>query len=99
MSSAATDVGLREATLRGLRLKRKELPTVWLYDEHGSQLYDEGRRLPEYSLPGRERAILSTRSFEIAALTRARLLVELGAGGARNTRTLLAALAATLARS
>src|ERR1051326_2305423 len=98
MSSAATDVGLREATLRGLRLKRKELPTVWLYDERGSQLYDQVTRLPEYYLPGRERAILSTRSFEIAALTRARMLVELGAGNARNTRLLLDALAATLER-
>src|SRR5919198_1615418 len=98
MSSAATAVGLREATLRGLCLKRKSLPTVWLYDERGSQLYDEVTRLPEYYLPGRERAILSTHSFDIAALTRARTLVELGAGNARNTRLLLDALAPTLER-
>jgi L-histidine Nalpha-methyltransferase len=98
MSSAATDVGLREATLRALRLKRKELPTLWLYDVRGSQLYEKVTRLPEYYLPGREREILSTHSFEIAALTRARMLVELGAGNARNTRFLLDALATTLER-
>ena len=80
MSSSATDVDLREATLRGLRLKRKELPTLWLYDVRGSQLYEKVTQLPEYYLPAREREILSTYAFEIAALTRARTLVELGAG-------------------
>ena len=98
MSSAATRVGLHEATLRGLQLEPKELPTVWLYDEQGSQLYEDVTRLPEYYLPRREREILSARSAEIAALTRARMLVELGAGNARNTRFLLDALAATLER-
>jgi L-histidine Nalpha-methyltransferase len=98
MSRSATDVGLREATLRALRLKRKELPTLWLYDARGSQLYEKVTRLPEYYLPGREREILSTHSFEIAALTRAGMLVELGAGNARNTRLLLDALATTLER-
>ena len=98
MSSSATDVDLREATLRGLRLKRNELPTLWLYDVRGSQLYEKVTQLPEYYLPGREREILSTYAFEIAALTRARTLVELGAGNARNTRLLLDALASTVER-
>jgi L-histidine Nalpha-methyltransferase len=98
MSNSATDVDLREATLQGLRLKRKELPTLWLYDVRGSQLYEKVTQLPEYYLPGREREILSTYASEIAALTRARTLVELGAGSARNTRLLLDALASTLER-
>jgi L-histidine N-alpha-methyltransferase len=98
MASAATQVGLREATLRGLQGKPKELPTVWLYDERGSQLYEEITRLPEYYLPRREREILRARSPKIAARTQARTLVELGAGNASRTRLLLDALAPTLER-
>ncbi len=98
MASAATDVGLRDATLRGLRREPKQLPTVWLYDERGSQLYEEITRLPGYYLPRREREILRTRSSEIAARTQARTLVELGAGNAQRTRLLLDALAPTLER-
>src|SRR3954451_681400 len=98
MASSATDVGLREATLRGLRRERKELPTVWLYDERGSRLYEEITRLAEYYLPRREREILRAHSPEIARRTHARTLVELGAGNASRTRLLLDALAPTLER-
>ena len=98
MASAAMHLGLREATLEGLQRKPKELPTVWLYDKRGSQLYEEITRLPEYYLPRREREILRARSPEIALRTHARTLVELGAGNASRTRLLLDALAATLER-
>src|SRR4051812_46249109 len=98
MASAAIDAGLREATLRGLEREPKELPTVWLYDERGSRLYEEITRLPEYYLPRREREILRARSPEIAGRTRARTLVELGAGNASRTRLLLDALGPTLGR-
>jgi L-histidine Nalpha-methyltransferase len=98
MASAAIEAGLREATLRGLEREPKELPTVWLYDERGSRLYEEITRLPEYYLPRREREILRLHSPEIAAETRARMLVELGAGNASRTRLLLDALAPTLER-
>src|SRR5215212_4865229 len=98
MASAALHVGLRDATLDGLQRKPRELPTVWLYDKRGSQLYEEITRLPEYYLPRREREILRARSPEIAVRTHARTLVELGAGNASRTRLLLDALAATLER-
>ena len=61
MASAATEVGLREATRRGLQREPKELPTIWLYDERGSQLYEQITRLPDYYLPRREREILHAR--------------------------------------
>jgi L-histidine N-alpha-methyltransferase len=67
----------------------KELPTVWLYDERGSRLYDEITRLPEYYLPRREAEILSACAAEIADRTRARTLVELGAGTAKKIRLVL----------
>jgi L-histidine Nalpha-methyltransferase len=83
---------LDEATRRGLQADPKQLPTVWLYDERGSELYEEITRLPEYYLPRREREILRGRAAEIARRTQAQTLVELGAGSARNTRILLDAL-------
>ena len=92
MASTAIHDELQEATLRGLQREPKQLPTIWLYDERGSRLYEEITRLPEYYLPRREREILRVRASTIAEQTRARTLVELGAGGARNTRLLLDAL-------
>src|ERR687883_1023051 len=94
MPSTALEPALYEATRRGLRAEPRQLPTVWLYDERGSRLYEEITRLPEYYLPRREREILRDRAAAIAGRTRARTLVELGAGGARNTRLLLDALEA-----
>jgi L-histidine N-alpha-methyltransferase len=90
MPSAATGPpALYEATHRGLHAEPKELPTLWLYDDWGSQLYERITRLPEYYLPRREGEILVARAAEIATRTRARTLVELGAGTSGNTRLLL----------
>jgi L-histidine Nalpha-methyltransferase len=83
---------LYEATRRTLQSEPKELPPVWLYDERGSLLYEEITRLPDYYLPRREAEILRARAGEIGDRTRARTLVELGSGGAKNTRLLLDAL-------
>ena len=80
---------LYEETLRSLRADVKALPPVWLYDERGSRLYDEITRLPDYYLPRRESEILRDRASAIAKRTRARTLVELGAGSANNIRLLL----------
>jgi L-histidine N-alpha-methyltransferase len=92
MPSARTEPALYEATRRGLKAEPKQLPTVCLYDERGSRLYEEITRLPEYYLPRREREILRARAAQIAARIQARTLVELGAGAAKNTRLLLEAL-------
>jgi L-histidine N-alpha-methyltransferase len=88
-----TVVHLYEATRAGLEAVPKELPPVWLYDERGSLLYEEITRLPDYYLPRREAEILRDHADEIAELTNARTLVELGSGDSRNTRFLLDALA------
>jgi L-histidine N-alpha-methyltransferase len=84
-----------EATRLSLQAEPKELPAVWLYDERGSRLYEEITCLPAYYLPRREGEILSERAPEIARLTQASTLAELGAGSANNTRLLLDALEAT----
>jgi L-histidine N-alpha-methyltransferase len=95
MTSAPTaDLRLRlhDATVNGLHADPKELPTLWLYDERGSRLYDEVTRLPDYYLPRREREILRAHAKAIAKRIRPRTLIELGAGSATNTRLLLDAL-------
>jgi L-histidine N-alpha-methyltransferase len=83
---------LHDETFRSLHAEVKALPAVWLYDAHGSRLYEEITRLSEYYLPLREGEILRARAGEIAARTQARTLVELGAGSAKNIRVLLDAV-------
>jgi L-histidine Nalpha-methyltransferase len=91
---------LYEATLRSLQAEVKELPAVWLYDERGSRLYEGITRLRDYYLPRCEGEILRARAAAIASHTQAGILVELGAGNAKNIRLLLDALesAGTLER-
>ena len=85
---------LYDATFWSLRSTPRELPAVWLYDERGSNLFDEITRLPEYYPTCAEREILMARAGEIAERTRGRTLVELGAGTSEKTLLLLDALSA-----
>jgi L-histidine N-alpha-methyltransferase len=78
----------------GLCARPKELPPKWFYDGEGSRLFEAITELPEYYPTRRERAILRAHADEIAALTRAETLVELGSGTSEKTRLLLDALAA-----
>ena len=91
---------LRSDAYRGLTSNPKELPPKWFYDDRGSQLFDAITRLPEYYPTRTERAILASRSDEIARVTAADTLVELGSGTSEKTRLLLDALrsAGTLTR-
>jgi len=77
---------------RGLRSEPKDIPPKWFYDDRGSQLFDDITRLPEYYPTRCERAILRARAGEIARITRADTLVELGSGTSDKTRILLDAL-------
>lgn len=91
---------LRADVRRGLTAEPKWLPPKWFYDARGSELFEEITRLPEYYPTRAEQEILTRRAPEIAALTRARTLAELGSGSSRKTRLLLDALttAGTLTR-
>jgi L-histidine N-alpha-methyltransferase len=82
-----------EADVRaGLTARPKTLPPKWFYDARGSRLFDEITRLPEYYPTRRERQVLEQRAGEIAALTGADTLLELGSGTSEKTRLLLDAL-------
>ena len=84
----------------GLTASPKTLPPKWFYDARGSVLFDEITRLPDYYPTRCEREVLAERSAEIAELTAADTLVELGSGTSEKTRLLLDALrdAGTLRR-
>jgi L-histidine N-alpha-methyltransferase len=73
----------------GLVASPKRLSPVWFYDERGSALFDEITRLPEYYPTRCERALLQAHAAEIAELTGADTLVELGSGTSDKTRVLL----------
>jgi L-histidine N-alpha-methyltransferase len=92
--------GLADDVLDGLTRPFKELPPKHLYDARGAELFDRICEQPEYYPTRTERAILEARAGDIAALTGAAELVELGSGTAAKTRILLQALgeAGTLRR-
>jgi dimethylhistidine N-methyltransferase len=91
---------LRADVLGGLAAPPRTLPPKWFYDKRGSDLFEQITRLPEYYPTRAEQEILTRRAPEIAALTRAATLIELGSGSSRKTRLLLDALTAggTLSR-
>lgn len=78
----------------GLTATPRTLPSKYLYDARGSQLFDEITRLPEYYPTRAETAILERYAEDIAAATGAETLVELGSGTSEKTRLLLDALEA-----
>jgi L-histidine N-alpha-methyltransferase len=84
--------GLRSDVLTGLTATPKTLPPKWFYDARGSELFERITRLEEYYPTRAEAEVLADRADEIAALTGAHTLVELGSGSSEKTRLLLDAL-------
>ncbi len=78
----------------GLTQPLKELPPKHLYDDRGSELFDEICALPEYYPTRTERAILRSCTAEVVAHSGAAELVELGSGTAAKTRLILEAMQA-----
>jgi len=83
---------LADDVLDGLTRPFKELPPKHFYDARGAELFDRICELPEYYPTRVERSILERDATELAALTGAAELVELGSGTASKTRVLLDAL-------
>lgn len=71
---------------------QKRLPPKYLYDDLGSALFEAITHLPEYGLCRAERRLLAAHAGEVAQLSQARTVVELGSGSATKTQVLLAAL-------
>jgi L-histidine N-alpha-methyltransferase len=87
-----SDQSLREDVRTGLTAEAKWLPPKWFYDARGSELFEEITRLPEYYPTRVERAVLVEHATDIASLTGAKTLIELGSGSSDKTRLLLDAL-------
>lgn len=75
--------------IQGLTHSPKFLQPKYFYDDRGSQLFEEICQLPEYYLTRTETAILKQYSGDIAKLTGACELVELGSGSSTKTRIIL----------
>jgi L-histidine Nalpha-methyltransferase len=85
---------LRADARTGLTAYPKWLPPKWFYDARGSELFERITRLAEYYPTRAEREVLLVRAAEVAEVTAARTLVELGSGSSEKTRLLLHALRA-----
>jgi dimethylhistidine N-methyltransferase len=81
------------AVEEGLCEDPKSLPCRFLYDEVGSEIFEEICDLPEYYLTRTEHALLERHADEIAArLPNPVALAELGSGSSSKTRLLIEAL-------
>lgn len=83
---------LADDVLDGLTKPFKELPPKHFYDARGAELFDQICDLPEYYQTRTERSILQGAAAQLAGMTAAAELVELGSGTAAKTRVLLDAL-------
>ena len=90
----SAEAALVQDVRQGLGAPPLTLPPKWLYDDEGSRLFDEITRLPEYYPTEAEREVLLDRADEIAALSGATTLVELGSGTSDKTHALLRAFKA-----
>ena len=90
------DPQFRADVIDGLRGPRRAIPARWLYDERGSELFDEITRLPEYYPTRIETEVLEQCRGDVAKRVGAgAAVIEFGAGSATKTPLLLEAIAAS----
>jgi L-histidine N-alpha-methyltransferase len=83
----------REDVLQGLAGAQKSLPSRWLYDPRGCELFEQITTLPEYYPTRTETAILTEHAAELAEFCgSAAHLVEYGAGAGIKTEIVVGAL-------
>nr|WP_315459076.1 L-histidine N(alpha)-methyltransferase [uncultured Sphingorhabdus sp.] len=93
MSEHIVDHQFREDVLAGLRGPRRAIPARWLYDERGSELFDDITRLPEYYPTRTETALLQSCRADLAKRVGPQTaVIEFGAGSATKTPLLLEAI-------
>ncbi len=88
------DRAFRQDVLKGLRQRQKAIPARWLYDDAGSQLFEDITEVAEYYPTRAETEVLTARGEEFAELIGAgRAVVEFGSGSSVKTPLLLSAIA------
>ena len=91
--STTAPMKMCEAVKEGLDSANRSLPTRFLYDRTGSELFEQITELPEYYLTRTEQAILQQFGSEIAEEAGANaMLIEFGSGSSLKTRLLIEAL-------
>lgn len=94
LDEAGVDRAFRADVLEGMKQPQKAIPARWLYDDAGSQLYEDITQVPEYYPARAETEILETRGSEFAtAIGSGRAVVEFGSGSSVKTPALLRAIA------
>jgi len=84
----------RSHVVEGLSRLQKTIPCRWLYDERGSDLFEEITRLEDYYPTRAETAILRARQLELRQFVGlGAILIEYGAGAGVKTELVLDALA------
>ena len=91
--AASPPTGMLEDVRWGLSQPQKQLPSKYFYDTRGSELFEAITELPEYYPTRTETGLLKTPVSGWVTEMAPASLVELGAGSARKTRILLAAMA------
>jgi L-histidine Nalpha-methyltransferase len=89
LTPADARAALRADVLLGFTARPKKLPPKYFYDARGSALFEQITALPEYFPTRTEAALLAAHVDEIAALSGAATVVELGSGSSAKTRLLL----------
>ena len=93
LDEQGVDRAFRADVLEGLRHDQKAIPARWLYDDAGSQLFEDITRIPEYYPTRAETEILTVRGGEFAeAIGADRAVVEFGSGSSVKTPLLLRAI-------
>jgi len=79
--------------LDGLDDDQKHIPSIWLYDRRGSELFEEITEVAEYYPTRTETRLLAGLAPELESeIGGVHSLVEIGSGSSRKTRLLLAAM-------
>ncbi len=87
------DTAFRSDVLDGLSQEQKAIPARWLYDDAGSQLFEDITQLPEYYPTRAETEILANHGHDFARMIGPhRAVVEFGSGSSVKTPLLLEAI-------
>ena len=91
--ASGVDTAFRADVLAGLSQIPKAIPARWLYDDAGSQLFEDITQVPEYYPTRAERQILEARGADFAEQIGAgRAVIEFGSGSSVKTPLLLSAI-------
>ena len=93
LDEEGVDKAFRSDVLEGLHQRQKAIPARWLYDDAGSELFEDITQVPEYYPTRAETEILTARAEEFAeAIGPGRAVVEFGSGSSVKTPLLLKAI-------